>query len=110
MSRKEDDTTPPKYAGNLKSVSDGKRANIVKEHIEGHTIHDLEMPVDHDIESMKSVLMLYDGINERNLDLCQSLDDILSFLREMSEQKELVSLSDETKKAIFGICYSVASS
>ena len=108
LSRKKDDTTPPKYAANLQCVSDGKRANIVKEHIEGHTIHDLEMSVDHDIESMKSVLMLYDGINERNLDLCQSLDDILSFLRKMGKQKELVSLSDETKERIFGICYSVA--
>ena len=112
LSRKKDDTTPPKYAANLQCVSDGKRANVVKQHIEDNTIHYLDMSVDHDIESMKSVLMLYDGIhnNERNLDECQSLDDILGCLGNMcAEQKELVvSLSDETKDRIFGVFSSVA--
>ena len=112
LSRKKDDTTPSKYAANLQCVSDSKRANVLKQHIEDNTIHDLDMSVDHDIESMKSVLMLYDGIhnNERNLDECQSLYDILCFLGNMcAEQKELaVSLSDETKDRIFGVFSSVA--
>ena len=79
------ETPVPKYAATLLPITDGKRAEEVENRIQQGSVGDLEMSQDHDIESMKNVLVLFEGIDGNILSSCDSLDSIYDYLNALKE-------------------------